>query len=102
MFECFKMNSTLLLFHPSVLNQADLSDKCINVKRAFMTPSLFRLHNWSHIRTFIFGGEEPPTCHERRERAPKDASFWNLYGLTECSVWSSLGFSKYFRISNRA
>ena len=102
MFECFKMNATLLLFHPAVLNQTGLSDKCVNVKRAFMTPSLFRLHKWSHIRTFIFGGEEPPTYQERQERAPKDAVFWNLYGLTECSVWSSLGFSKIFlRSKNR-
>ena len=102
MFECFKMNATLLLFHPAVLNQSGLSDKCVNVKRAFMTPSLFRLHKWSHIRTFIFGGEEPPTYQERQERAPKDAVFWNLYGLTECSVWSSLGFSKIFlRSKNR-
>jgi acyl-CoA synthetase (AMP-forming)/AMP-acid ligase II len=49
------------------------------------------MHQWSKtgIKTFMFGGEEPPSHIERVARAPPDASFWNLYGLTECSVWSS-------------
>ena len=56
-----------------------------------MTPSLFKMHQWlkTEIKTFMFGGEEPPSHSERATRAPPNATFWNLYGLTECSVWSS-------------
>ena len=73
------------------LNRETLVNKLDGVKRAFVTPSLFKMHQWldTGIETFLFGGEEPPNNIERTARAPHNAKFWNLYGLTECSVWSS-------------
>ena len=71
--------------------KTNLAEKLNGVERVFLTPSLFRMHQWSatKISKFMFGGEESPSYSEAFANVNRKASFWNLYGLTECSVWSS-------------
>ena len=49
------------------------------------------MHQWAatKISTFMLGGEESPSYNEILANIKRKASFWNLYGLTECSVWTT-------------
>ena len=76
---------------PINLLKEDFTEKLNDVQRIFLTPSLFRMHKWANtkISVLMFGGEESPSYGEITANINREASFWNLYGLTECSVWSS-------------
>ena len=63
------------------------------LRQVFLTPSLFRRfsalrdNNLSHV---LLGGEVAPSHGELVNVFGSKVRFWNLYGLTELSVWSSM------------
>ena len=64
------------------------------MRRIFVTPSLVRrlerLSLPSSTRNICVGGESPPALSELRRVFGTNVDFWNLYGLTELSIWSTV------------
>jgi len=96
LFEAIKTNAVILLVDKLMIHQnlsRILSDNFVT--RLFITPSLLRQTriNFSTLRVLMLGGEE---CLSYPELVSIFGSnmdkmtIYNLYGLTEVSIWSSI------------